>query len=129
MFTLVCNPNNEYIWRKALNDASFFASRQDDVSVSNGVTVNVFTSTDGFKVALLVLESILQPDADGVAIGTGTESFLLDANRLSMSKALRLIKLYDIEVNDYIDQRTKEYVVDCDFAFTADHFGAEIGIV
>lgn len=129
MFTLVCSPENEYIWRKALNNGEYYSSKQDDVALANGVTVNVFTSVDGFKVALLVLESILQPDVDGVAIGTGTESFLLDADRLKMAKALRLIKLYDVEVDDYVDQRTKEYVVDCDFAFTVDHFGAEIGVV
>jgi hypothetical protein len=54
---------------------------------------------------------------------------LLDRDRLAMAKALRLIKLYDVEVNDYVDQRTQEYVVGCDLAFTVDHFGAEIGIV
>ena len=128
MYTLVCSPNNEYIWRVALNDWNF-ASKLDDVALSNWVTVNVFSTVDWFKVALMPLESILQPDANGVNIGTWNESFLLDANRLQMIKALRLIKLYDVEVDDYIDQRTKEYVVDCDLAFTVDHFGAEVGIV
>jgi hypothetical protein len=91
--------------------------------------MNVFVSVDWFKVALLPLESIGQPDRDWVAIGTGTEAFLLDRDRLSIAKALRLIKLYDVEVTDYIDQKTQEYVVGCDLAFTCDHFGAEIGVV
>lgn len=129
MFTLVCNKDNFLTWSKALNNWDYFSSKQDDVALSNGITANVFTSIDWFKVALLPLESFLQPDANGVIIGTSTQSFLLDAERLRMAKALRLIKLYDVEVDDYIDQRTKEYVVDCDFAFTVDHFGAEIGIV
>lgn len=129
MFTLVTWPSSEYVWRKALNNWEYYSSRQDDVALSNGVTVNVFTSIDWFKVALLVLESIGQPDSDWNAIWTWTESFLMDTERLRTSKALRLIKLYDVEVDDYIDQRTKEYVVDCDLAFTVEHFGAEIGIV
>jgi len=129
MYTLVCNPTNYLVWVKALNNWEYFSSKQDDVALSNWITANVFTSVDWFKVALIALESFGQPDVNGVTIWTGTQSFLLDADRLRMSKALRLIKLYDVEIDDYIDQRTKEYVVDCDFAFTVDHFGAEIGIV
>ncbi len=129
LFTLVVSPTSEYVWRKALNNNGMFASTQDDVAIGNDITMNVFVSVDWFKVALLVLESIGQPDTNGTLIGTWTEAFLLDRERLSMAKALRLIKLYDVEVNDYIDQRTQEYVVGCDLAFTVDHFGAEIGIV
>lgn len=129
MFVLVTSAANELLWRKALNDGNAWASYQDDVALTNGVTVNVFASTEGFKVGLLVLESIGQPDSEGVAIGTGLESFLIDPERLRTTKSLRLITLYDVEVDDYIDQKTKEYVVDCDLAFTVDHFGAEVGIV
>lgn len=129
MFTLICNPNNEYVWRTALNNWSGFASKVDDVTLANWVTVNAFTSYDWFKIALLPLESLLQPDSDWNAISTWTESFLIDADRLRKTQALRLIKLYDVEVDDYIDQRTKEYIVDCDLAFTVEHFGAEVGIV
>lgn len=129
MFTLVCSPSAEYTWRKALNNNWQWASTQDDVAIGNDITMNVFVSVDWFKVALLVLESIWQPDRDWVKIGTGTEAFLLDRDRLSMAKALRLIKLYDVEVSDYTRPETGEYVVGADIAFTVDHFGAEIGIV
>jgi hypothetical protein len=108
---------------------SGMASQVVDVAINNSITVNTFTSIDWFKVGLLVLESIGQPDANWVAIGTGAEWFLLDQNRLKLAQALVLRVLWNDEVDNYIDQRTKEFVIDIDLAFSIEHHKAEIGIV
>lgn len=129
MFLLVVWPTQELKARKLLNDMSAYAGSVADVAINNSITVNVFTSMDWFKVWLLVLESIGQPDANGTAIGTGSEWFLLDQNRLKMAQALVLRVLWNDEVDNYIDQRTKEFVIDIDLAFSIEHHKAEIGIV
>jgi hypothetical protein len=33
LFTLVCSPSTEYVWRKALNNSGQWASTQDDVVI------------------------------------------------------------------------------------------------
>ena len=129
MFLLVVWPTLELKARKLLNNMSGMASQVVDVVINNSITVNTFTSIDWFKVGLLVLESIGQPDANWVAIGTGAEWFLLDQNRLKLAQALVLRVLWNDEVDNYIDQRTKEFVIDIDLAFSIEHHKAEIGIV
>lgn len=129
MYTLVVWPESEETARSILNDGSAYAGQVDDVIIGNSVTMNVFSAFDGFKVGLLVLETIGQPDADGNAIGTGSEWFLLDADRLRKFKALKLITLWSPELDNYIDQKTKEFTIDIDMAFTVEHVKAEVGIV
>ena len=129
MYTLACGVDNEETVRALLNDQSVYANQVDDVTISNSVTMNVFSAYEGFKVGLLVLETIGQPDADGNAIGTGNEWFMLDKDRLSKFKALKLITLWNAELDNYIDQKTKEFTIDIDLAFTVEHVKAEVGIV
>ena len=129
MTTLVCGVDNEETVRALLNDQSVYANQVDDVAVGNSITMNVFSSYEGYKVGLLVLETIGQPDADGNAIGTGSEWFLLDSDRIKKFKALKLITLWNAELDNYIDQKTKEFTIDIDLAFTVEHVKAEVGIV
>lgn len=129
MYTIVVWPDNEETVRALLNDQSVYANKVDDVEVTNSITMNVFSAYEGFKVGLLVLETIWQPDANGNDIGTGSEWFLLDADRLRRFKALKLITLWDAELDNYIDQKTKEFTIDIDLAFTVEHVKAEVGIV
>ncbi len=129
MYTLACGVDNEEPVRALLNDQSVYANQVDDVTVSNSITMNVFSAYEGFKVGLLVLETIGQPDADGISIGSGSEWFMLDSDRLRKFKALKLITLWNPELDNYIDQKTKEFTIDIDMAFTVEHVKAEVGIV
>lgn len=113
----------------ALNNSSDYAASVADVQVQNGVTMNLFTSTEGYKVKHLILETIGQPDSKGEEIGNGLEWFVMDPERLRAAKALRLYTLWNPELDNYIDQKTKEFTIDIDLAFTVEHVKAEIGIV
>lgn len=128
-FTLLTGVEHREAVFNALNDGNNFASQARDVEIANGVKANIYASQDGYLIKHILLETIGQPDAKGNDIGTGKEWFVTDPSRLRAAKALRLYTLWDSEIDNYIDQKTKALTIDIDIAFCVEHVKAEIGIV
>jgi hypothetical protein len=62
-YQLIIPSELEATARKLLNDGSQFAAYVSDTAANNDVTSNVFM-WDGFRIELVVLETLNQPKAD-----------------------------------------------------------------
>lgn len=123
VYTLVVSSENEKNARQILNDGSNFAASVSDTETNNGVTSNLFM-WDGFKIELLVLDTLNQPSVSG-NVGSATMWFVINKDCVRDYEAFRMLTLYNDEIDMYRDNKTKALVVDLDFSATADHYQPE----
>lgn len=123
-YQLIVPTELEATARKLLNDWSNFAAAVSDVSVSNSVTSNIFM-WDGFRIELLVLETLNQPKSDGTMVGSATQWFVLNREAAREYEAFKYLTLYTEEMDMWEDKKTKVLFVDVDLSFTCDHYNYE----
>lgn len=115
----------EKLARKILNNGSKFAASDSDVETNNSITENIF-AWDGFRVELVVLETLDQPKGDGTTIGTATNWFVMNRELAREMEAFKYLALYNDEMTMYVDDKTKVMYFDLDLSFTCDHYQPEI---
>lgn len=94
---------------------------------NNANQLNQF-SFKGNQVKIVEIPFLGDYDKDNNQLGTDAYWFLRNPELLKKSRALKMISLYDVEVDNYINKDTKTYVIDADMGFGVDHYGAEIAI-
>lgn len=124
-YTLIVPSELEATARKILNDGSKFASAVSDTETNNGVTSNIF-QWDGFKIELLVLDTLNQPKKDGTLVGSATQWFVLNKEAAREMGAFKYLSLYNEEMDMYLDNDTKVLYVDVDLSFTCDAYQPEV---
>lgn len=124
-YTLVVSLRQEELARKILNNGSNFAAAVDGVATSNDVTLSVF-QFEGFRVELMVLETLGQPKTDGTIVGTDTMWFVINKEAARSRRSFKYINLYNEEMDMWYDSNTKISYVDVDLSFTADAFDYEV---
>ncbi len=124
VYSLIVSSENEANARKILNDGSNFAAALSDTETNNSVTSNIF-QWDGFRVELLVLDTLNQPSVSWT-VGTATAWFLLNKTAASEMEAFRFLTLFNDEVDMYEDKATKVLYVDIDLSATTDHYQSEV---
>lgn len=123
-YQLIVPTELEATARGILNDGSMVAAYVNDVQANNDVVSSIF-QWDGFRIELLVLETLNQPKADGSMVGSATVWFLLNREAARALKAFKYLNLYSEEIGMYEDPKTKVTFVDVDLSFTADAFNYE----
>lgn len=124
-YTLYVASENEANARRILNNGSKYAASVTDTEVNNSITENLFM-WDGFKIELVVLETLNQPKADGSTVGSSTMWFLMDTENARQMEAFKYLPLYNEEMSMYIDDSTKVLYLDVDLSFTCDHYQPEV---
>lgn len=124
-YTLVVSARQEALARKILNDGSKFAAQVAGVATTNDVTSSIF-QWDGFRVELVVLETLGQPKSDGTIVGTDTMWFVINKEAARARRSFKYINLYNEELDMWYDHNTKVSYVDVDLSFTADAFDYEV---
>jgi hypothetical protein len=80
---------------------------------------------DGFRIELVVLETLNQPKADWTTVGSATVWFLLNRELAREMNAFKYLTLWNEEIDMYEDKSTKVLFVDVDLSFTCDHYNYE----
>lgn len=117
-YTLLVSPAGEQNAREILNDGSKFAATDN-----NSSKLNIFMF-EGFKVNLEILEKL----GDN-GIGSDVMWFVLNKPGLKQAKAAKMIRLANAQVDSYINNETKQSIIDISEAFTVEHFGLEYFVV
>jgi hypothetical protein len=123
-YQLVVAPQGEAAARKLLNEGSKFAASVGGTETNNSITENIFT-WDGFRIELVVLDTLNQPSADGSTIGSATMWFVLNREASREMEAFKFLSLYNDEMTMYVDDATKVMYFDLDLSFTCDHYNPE----
>lgn len=111
--------------RQVLNDGEHFAAiTTANAQAQNDVTINLFTG-NGFKVELVVLETLNQPKLDGTIVWTATQWFVMDMARARELEALKYLQLYTDKIDMYVDNKTKVLFFDIDLSMTCDFYNYE----
>ena len=124
-YQLIVAPAGEADARKILNDGSKFAASVGDTETNNSITENIF-AWDGFRVELVVLDTLNQPSADGSTIGSDTMWFVVNREAAKEMEAFKFLSLYNDEMTMYVDDATKVMYFDLDLSFTCDHYQPEV---
>ena len=125
VYTLIVPSELEDTARQVLNDWNNFAAiTTSNTQAQNDVTINLF-SWNGFKVELMVLETLNQPKLDGTTVGTATQWFVMDKTRARELEALKYLQLYTDKVDMYVDNKTKVLFFDIDLSMTCDFYNYE----
>lgn len=95
---------------------------------SNSANVNQF-AFNGNMVEIVENPFIGYVKKDGSTVGTEDYRFLLNAEGASMASAMRMITLYDAEVNVYTNDSNNNTYVSIDLGYTVDHYGLESFII
>lgn len=93
---------------------------------TNNNFVNLFVSADWFKVNLVVLETLNQPDENWVTIGGDKQWFVLNREWASLRKAFRKLKMWDVSVKMYYDDESRAVFVTAEKFFWAQALYPEI---
>lgn len=125
VYQLFVSSENEKNARRILNDGSNFAASVLDTATTNDVTANVF-QWDGFRIELVVLETLNQPKWDGTTVGSATMWFLMNREAARQLEAFKYIVLYNEEMDMYEDKPTKVVYVDMDLSFNVDAYNYEV---
>lgn len=125
IFDLYVSPELEETALNALSDGNgFMPYNYSGAEATNGNFANVFSSRDGFKVRLNVVDLMNQPDSqdpDNAVIGSDTMWFVVNKELATKRKAFRNIGLSDVSVEIKRDSKTRATV-----ASAEKHFGAQI---
>jgi hypothetical protein len=124
-YTLIVPSELEAAARKILNDWSKFAAAVDGTATTNDVTLSVF-QWDGFRVELLVLDTLNQPKSDWTTLGSATQWFVLNKEAARDYEAFKYLVLYNEELGMYEDNATKVLFVDVDLSFNTDVYNYEV---
>lgn len=124
-YALYVAPENEANARRILNNGSNFAASVSDTETNNSITSNIFM-WDGFRIELVVLDTLNQPKPDGSKVGTATMWFLMNKDAAREMGAFKYLTLYNEEMDMYIDNNTKVLYLDVDLSFTCDHYQPEV---
>jgi hypothetical protein len=109
--------------REILNNGSKFAATGTNANVEN-----IFMY-EGFRVKLEILEKLGDYDRNGTQIGTAVMWFVLNRPSLVEAKAAKMLRLTNATVDSYMNNETKQAVIDITEDFTVDHFGLEYFVV
>lgn len=124
IYDLVVSPELEETALDVLSDGNgFMPYNYVGDEATNDNHANVFTTRDGFKVRLVVLETMNQPDSanEGSTIGTATMWFLINKEGARMRKAFRNLGFGDLSIKIYEDDETR-----ATFMTAEKFFGAQI---
>ena len=124
-YTLIVSRKGEANARRILNEGSKSAAEVLGTPVSNDITSNIFT-WDGFRINLMVLETLGQPKIDGTVVGSDTMWFLVNKDAANALGAFKYLNLYSEEMDMWEDKATKVVYIDVDLSFNADHYNPEV---
>ena len=128
IYDLIVSPELEETALDILSDNNGFSPYTfTGADAGNDNYWNVFMR-DWFKVRLVVLETINQPDSqtDGATIGSGTMWFLVNKETAQLRKALRKLNFGDISVKLYEDDETRATFLTAEKFFGAQPLYPEI---
>jgi len=120
-YTLMVSPAGEENARSILNDGSKFAA------AGTAETRNIFMF-EGFRVNLEILEKLGDYDRNGEAIGTDVMWFLSNKPIIKETKAAKMIRLANAQIDTYTNNETKQSIIDVSESFAIDHYGLEYAI-
>jgi len=110
IYDLIVSPELEETALEILSDGNAFSPyTYTGTDANNSNYANVFMARDGFKVRLVVLETMNQPDSqnEGSTIGSWTMWFLVNKETAMLRKALRKLNFGDISIKMYEDDETR----------------------
>lgn len=108
------------LYRTALETVSGGFSFDGSAEAANTNVPNTFL-WEGYKVKIVVLETLNQPTKKGV-VGDATQWFVLDEQRVRELEMFKFIYIYDNIIEFYMDPTSKVVFYDIDLEFSADHF-------
>ena len=129
IYDLIVSPELEETALEILSDGNAFSPyTYTGTAATNDNYSNVFMARDGFKVRLVVLETLNQPDSqnDGGTIGSGTIWFLVNKETSMLRKALRKLNFGDISIKMYEDDETRATFITAEKFFGAQPLYPEI---
>lgn len=122
MYTLVVSPAQEKLATDILsNENGFMPYTYTGADAGNGNYDNVFTR-GGFKVKLVVLDTIGQPDTEdpSAVVGSDTMWFVVNTEYNSVRKAMRKLTLGGLTPDMFEDEHTRAV-----WLTVEKHFGAQ----
>jgi len=128
IYDLVVSPELEETALNVLSDGNGFSPyTYTGADAGNDNYGNVFMR-DGFKVRLVILETMNQPDSqnEGATIGSGTMWFLVNKEGAQLRKALRKLNFGDISIKLYEDDETRATFLTAEKFFGAQPLYPEI---
>jgi len=129
IYDLVVSPELEEAALTVLADGNAFSPyTYTGVDAGNANYANVFSARDWFKVRLVVLETMNQPDSQnpGATIGSATMWFLINKEGATLRKALRKLNFGDISIKLYEDDETRATFLTAEKFFGAQPLYPEI---
>lgn len=130
-YELICGTDLAVTARTILNDPQYGGQPtglgQYSGTGTNANQANQFTFK-GNQVRIVEIPFLGDYDKNNNQIGTDSNWFLRNPEIIKKSRALKMISLYDVEIDNYYVKDTKAYVIDADMGFAVDHYGAEIGL-
>jgi hypothetical protein len=129
IYDLIVSPELEETALEVLSDGNAFSPyTYTGTEANNANYANVFMARDGFKVRLVVLETINQPDSqnEGATIGSSTMWFLVNKETAQLRKALRKLNFGDISIKLYEDDETRATFLTAEKFFGAQPLYPEI---
>lgn len=124
IYDLVVSPELEGTALDVLSDGNgFMPYNYTGTEATNDNFSNVFITRAGFKVRLVVLDTMNQPDSQepGQTIGTDTMWFVINKEHAKLRQAVRDLGFGDISVKMYEDDETR-----ATFLTAEKFFGAQI---
>lgn len=126
IYDLVVSPELEETALNILSDSNGFSPYTfAGADAGNSNYGNVFMR-DGFKVRLVVLETLNQPDSLGNTIGSETMWFVINKEGANFRKALRKLKFGDISIKMFEDEDTRATFITAEKFFGAQALYPEI---
>lgn len=120
-YTLVIPRELERTAREILSNGLSFAGGE----AANTNIPNTFI-WDGFRVELMVLDTLNQPSTEYGTIGDDKQWFLINSEMSREMGAMKFIYLYDDTIEFYKSDDSKAVYYDIDLEFTADHFNYQV---
>lgn len=107
IYDLIVSPELESVALDVLSDGNGVSPyTYTGAEATNGNFANIFSTRDGFKVRLVVLETMNQPDSENPAttVGTDTMWFVLNREGAINREAFLDVKFGDLSMEVYYDQ-------------------------
>lgn len=125
-YRLIVSRANEKLATDILSESNGFAPvTYTGTAATNNNYGNVFMRP-WYKVQLVVLETLGQPNGKGGTIGTDTMWFLINEDAMAMRKAFIKFQLKELEVAYFKDDKTKASYFTAELHFGAEHMYPEV---
>jgi hypothetical protein len=131
IYDLVVSPEGEENALNVLSDGNGFAPYSfTGTEAINDNFANIFSTREGFKVRLVVLETLNQPFSQdpNITIGSSTMWFLINKDYAQKREAFRNISFKDVEIDMFEDKDKKATVMTAEKFYGAQALYPEVAV-